>query len=323
VSSPRIGVGIIGLSANRGWAARAHVPALAMLADYDLRGLVASGSESAKAAALKYRVPFASDRLDELLARSDIDLVVVSVGVPEHRRVVEASLKAGKAVLCEWPLARDLAEAEALAAIAKDALQPCFVNLQARNSPAVRFIGDLLDQGYVGQVLSTSVIAAAGSPWGAEHIQRAEAMYQARENGATILSIPVAHMLDVLSALFGALERPRATLAVRRSWVRLQDTEETVDVTAPDQVCVSVASEAGWSPRCTTAPRCSAVRTFIGESTALRAISWCRHPVPTCSLGDSASRAPQQARNPSSAWTSQRGSGPSRVSARGSRTTWH
>jgi predicted dehydrogenase len=162
VSSPRIGVGIIGLSANRGWATRAHVPALAMLADYDLRGLVASGSESAKAAALKHRVPFASDRLDELLARSDIDLVVVSVGVPDHRWVVEASLKAGKAVLCEWPLARDLAEAEALAAIAKDALRPCFVNLQARNSPAVRFIGDLLDQGYVGQVLSTSVIAAAG-----------------------------------------------------------------------------------------------------------------------------------------------------------------
>jgi predicted dehydrogenase len=105
VSSPRIGVGIIGLSANRGWAARAHLPALAMMGDYDLRGLVASGSESAKAAALKHRVPFASDRLDELLARSDIDLVVVSVGVPEHRRVVEASLKAGKAVLCEWPLA--------------------------------------------------------------------------------------------------------------------------------------------------------------------------------------------------------------------------
>jgi predicted dehydrogenase len=239
VPAARIGVGIVGLSAERGWAARAHLPALAMLADYELRGLVASSSESARAAALKHRVPFASDRLDDLLTRRDIDLVVVSVRVPEHRRVVEASLKAGKAVLCEWPLARDLAEAEELAAIANDARQPCFVNLQARSSPAVRFVGDLLRQGYVGQVLSTSVIAAAGSPWGRESVQRSEVMYQARENGATMLSIPVAHMLDTLSFLLGALERPRATLAVQRRQVRLRDSEETINVTAHDQVCVS------------------------------------------------------------------------------------
>jgi predicted dehydrogenase len=245
LSSARIGVGIVGLSADRGWAAKAHVPALTMLADYELRGLVASSMDSAKAAALRHGVPFASDRLDELLTRQDIHLVVVSVKVPEHRRVVEASLRAGKAVLCEWPLARNLAEAEALAAIAKDAAQPCFVDLQARNSPAVRFIGDLLRQGYVGRIVSTSVIAAAGPPWGAESIQRPEVMYQARENGATMLTIPVAHMLDTLSILLGALEHPRAILAVQRPSVRLRDSEETIDVTAHDQVCVSGRLESG------------------------------------------------------------------------------
>jgi predicted dehydrogenase len=239
MSGRRIGVGIVGLSAERGWAAKAHVSALAMLADYELRGLVASSSESAKAAALKYGVPFASEQLDDLLSRRDIDLVVVSVKVPEHRRVVEASLRAGKAVLCEWPLARNLAEAEALAAVAQDAGKPCYVNLQARNSPAVRLIADLLGQGYVGQVLSTSVIAAAGPPWGAERIEPSEVMYQVRENGATMLSIPVAHMLDTLSALFGELEGPRATLAVRRPQVRLLDSEEMIQVTAHDQVCIS------------------------------------------------------------------------------------
>jgi len=239
VSGLRIGVGIVGLSAERGWAGKGHVPALAMLADYELRGLVASSSETARAAALKYRVPFASNRLEDLLAHRDIDLVVVSVRVPEHRSVVEASLRAGKAVLCEWPLARNLAEAQTLAAIAKDAAQPLFVNLQARNSPAVRFIGDLLRQGYVGQVLSTSVIAAAGPPWGGASLQRSEVMYQARENGATMLSIPVGHMLDTLSVLFGGLEQPKATLAVQRLRIRVHDSNETIHVTAHDQVCVS------------------------------------------------------------------------------------
>lgn len=239
MSSPCIGVGIVGLSANRGWAARAHVPALAMLPDYELRGLVASSPESATAAASKHGVAFASDRLDDLLTRTDIDLVVVSIKVPEHRRVVEAALRAGKAVLCEWPLARDLSEAQALAVVAQDAPKPCFVNLQARNSPAVRFIGDLLKQGYVGQTLSTSVLGAAGPPWGGESVERSEVMYQARENGATMLTIAAAHMLDTLSVLFGALERPKATLAVQRPRIRLRDSEQTIHVTAPDQVCVS------------------------------------------------------------------------------------
>jgi predicted dehydrogenase len=238
-STPRIGVGIVGLSADRGWAAKAHVPALAMVADYELRGLVASRVESANAAASKHGVAFATERVEDLLARRDIGLVVVSVRVPDHRRVVEAALKAGKAVLCEWPLARDLAEAEALAAVAQLAPQPCFVDLQARSSPAVRFIADLVGQGYVGRPLSTSVIAAAGPPWGRETVAQSEVMYQARENGATMLSIPVAHMLDTLSSLFGTLEQPKATLAVQRSAIRLHDSSETIHVTAPDQVCVS------------------------------------------------------------------------------------
>jgi predicted dehydrogenase len=239
MSSPRIGVGIVGLSAERGWAAKAHVAALAMLDDFELRGLVGSSAESARAAAARHGVAHAGDRLECLLDRRDIELVVVSVKVPEHRHLVEACLRAGKAVLCEWPLARNLAEAEALAAVALETGRPCFVDLQARGSPAVRFIGDLLRQGYVGRTLSTSVLAAAGAPWGGECVQRSEVIYQSRENGATMLSIPVGHMLDTLCCLLGGFERPRATLACQRSEVPLVDSEETIPVTSPDQVCIS------------------------------------------------------------------------------------
>ena len=157
----RIGVGIVGLSADRGWAAMAHVPALAMLPEYELRGLVASSAQSARAAAIRLGLAFCSDRLDDLLARPDIDLVVVSVRVQEHRRIVEASLGAGKAVLCEWPLARDLAEAEALAAIAQRASQPCFVNLRARNSPASMAV--LVSRIYSNAAASASAVLRSSS----------------------------------------------------------------------------------------------------------------------------------------------------------------
>jgi predicted dehydrogenase len=55
ISEP-IGVGIVGLSAAGGWAATAHVPALAALDGYQLRALSASSVESAAAAAERYGV---------------------------------------------------------------------------------------------------------------------------------------------------------------------------------------------------------------------------------------------------------------------------
>ena len=235
----RIGVGFVGLSASRGWAGQAHVPALAMLDDYTIRGLVASNPHSAAEAARKYDVPFATDRLDDLLARDDIELVVVTVRVPEHRRVVEAALRAGKAVFCEWPLAADLEEAQALAGLAVETSRPCFVNLQARASPALRFIADLLQQGHVGEVLSTSVIADAGPTWGRDSIDPTAVMYQSNRHGATMLTIPFGHMLDALQTLFGELAACRSTLAVRKPVTRVRETGEAIAVTAPDQVCVS------------------------------------------------------------------------------------
>jgi len=51
-----IRVGIVGLSANGGWAAEAHVPALAALEGFQLRALSANSAESAHAAGEKYGV---------------------------------------------------------------------------------------------------------------------------------------------------------------------------------------------------------------------------------------------------------------------------
>jgi predicted dehydrogenase len=49
----------VGLSASGGWAATAHVLALAGIDGYELRALSASSAESARAAGEKYAVPLA------------------------------------------------------------------------------------------------------------------------------------------------------------------------------------------------------------------------------------------------------------------------
>ena len=217
-----IGVGIVGLGATRGWAGLAHVPALAALEGFELRALSASSEESARAAGEKYHVPLAFASTEELVARNEVQLVVVAVKAPLHREIVSAALLAGKMVLCEWPLATSVAEAEEMAAHAEAKRLRTFVGLQGRSAPPLRYLADLIDEGYVGRVLSTSLIAS-GEMWGPVY-GPSEAYMLDRNNGATMLSIPFAHAIDALTMVLGDLTEVTATMAGRRPIVRHADT---------------------------------------------------------------------------------------------------
>src|SRR5207247_3242324 len=154
----RIRVGIIGASPDRGWAADAHIPALTSLSDdFEITALSTSRRESAEAASKLFGVPVAFDNHQELVTRADVDVVAITVKVPYHLELATAALGAGKAVYCEWPLGNGLAEAQTLAALAKKQGVLAVAGLQARSAPAVAYVRDLLQQGYVGEVLSTTL----------------------------------------------------------------------------------------------------------------------------------------------------------------------
>src|SRR5256886_12433222 len=153
-----LGVGIIGVSPVRGWAATAHIPALRALPDYEIRALSAHSAESARAAGEVFGVDAVFSDHEQLVTQPDIDVVAVTVKVPHHRELVSAALAAGKAVYCEWPLGRDLDDARAIAALAAEQRVRTVVGLQARQAPAIERVQELLSDGYVGEVLSTSMI---------------------------------------------------------------------------------------------------------------------------------------------------------------------
>src|SRR6266705_5244770 len=150
-----LGVGIIGVSPVRGWAATAHIPALRALPNYEIRALSARSAESARAAGKVFGVSAVFSDHEQLVIQRDIDVVAVTVKVPRHRELVSAALAAGKAVYCEWPLGRDLDDARAMAGLASEQGVRTVVGLQARQAPPIGFVRELLGDGYVGEVLST------------------------------------------------------------------------------------------------------------------------------------------------------------------------
>src|SRR6201994_11809 len=149
-----IGVGIIGLSAERGWAATAHLPALREVGGFEVVALSASSEESARAAADAHGVERAFGDHRPRVELPEVDLVVVTVRVPTHLELVGAAIAAGKDVFCEWPLALDLAEAEAMRDAAAAAHVRGFVGLQARSLPLLRFLPDYIAAGEIGEGLS-------------------------------------------------------------------------------------------------------------------------------------------------------------------------
>src|SRR5438309_8105057 len=240
----RIRVGIIGASADRGWAAQAHIPALKSLSDdFEITALSTSRRESADAAGKLFGVRLAFDNHQDLVNSDDVDVVAITVKVPHHLELATAALDAGKAVYCEWPLGNGLDEARRLAALAKKKGVLAVAGLQARFAPSVAYVRDLVKQGYVGEVLSTTLVGS-GMGWGST-VEPLNAYLNDRKNGATMLSIAVGHTADALCHCLGEVRELSATMAMRRVAFTIAGTGESKPMTADDQVAVSGLLEGG------------------------------------------------------------------------------
>src|SRR5271169_2532817 len=234
-ASNKIRVGIVGVSPNRGFASIAHIPALQALPEFEIAAVCTTRQESAEAAARHFRIPLAFSDPEKLAQHPDVDLVTVSVKVPDHYRPVMAAIEVGKHVYCEWPLGRNTAEAVRMLDAADRRGIRHAVGLQGQVSPAINYVKDLVAQGYVGRVLTATMIASAPN-WGAT-IDRA---YQAdRANGANLLTITGGHTVDALCHCLGEFHELTAFVVSQRDHIPLEATGEIVAKTSPDQLVVN------------------------------------------------------------------------------------
>jgi predicted dehydrogenase len=230
-----LGVGIIGVSPVWGWAAAAHIPALRALPNYEIRALGARSPGSARVVGELFGVSAVFSEAEELVAQPDVDVVAVTVKVPHHRELVSAALAAGKAVYCEWPLGRNLEEARELAALAVEHRARTVVGLQARQAPAIQFVRDLLGDGYVGEVLSTTMV---GTSVPGDTVVKPNAYMLDKTNAANVLTVAVGHCLDTLNHVLGDFAVLSAVSSLRRPLITIEGTADQIVKTAPDQIAV-------------------------------------------------------------------------------------
>ena len=117
-----------------------------------LKAVCARNKENAQAFADRWGYESVETDWRKLIERSDIDAVDVCVPNNLHHEISLAAAKAGKAILCEKPLAMNVAEGEAMCRAVEAAGVPNMVWYNYRRVPAVTLAKRLIDQGRLGKI---------------------------------------------------------------------------------------------------------------------------------------------------------------------------
>ncbi len=140
-------VGVLGAGA---WAEFAHIPGYKRDQRCEVVAIADPVLERAQAFAERFGIPQAYASHETLIARDDIDLVDVCTPSATHFALSWAALEAGKHVLCEKPVAYDYADTRRAAEKAGQMGVRTKLGFTFRYSPAMQYMKDLIDQGYVG-----------------------------------------------------------------------------------------------------------------------------------------------------------------------------
>ena len=230
-------IGFAGANAQRGWAVDAHLAAVSALPGLSIAAVSARTQDVADEAKARFDAAKAYADSCEMARDPDVDIVAVTVKVPEHRAIVMAAVAAGKHVYCEWPLGRDRAEAQEMADAARAAGVHVAIGLQGENAIAVRHAAQLVADGAIGRPLSLRVVSPTAG-WGAESPAH-YAYLQDKRNGATLSTIAGGHTLAAVEAVVGRYATVQALASILQDTMQVSGTDETVARTCADHLLVT------------------------------------------------------------------------------------
>jgi len=236
MATKKIRLGFVGANVKSHWASQSHFPALLASPDVELAAVCTTRAESAEEARKAFGAKLAFHDFREMVKSPDIDAVAVCVRVPLHYEPTKAAIEAGKHVYTEWPLGRTTAEAEELASLARAKGVQTAVGLQSRVSPALLYLKELLESGYVGEVLACHAVCMRD---GALARPSSRAWQRDFSLGANTLTIANGHVIDALRFVAGNFTRVACVVTTQaREWYET-DTKRMVEVTSPDNVIVA------------------------------------------------------------------------------------
>jgi predicted dehydrogenase len=203
-------VGMVGY----GFMGRAHSNAYRKVnhlfdLDYQpvLKAVCARDADKAKAFADRWGYESVETDWKKLLARKDIDAVDICTPNNLHKEIAIAAAKAGKMILCEKPLAMNVAEGEEMCRAVEAAKVPNIVWYNYRRVPAVTLAKKLIDEGKLGRIFHYRAVFLQDWTISADLPQGGAALWRldAAAAGSGVTGDLLAHCIDTALWLNGKM----------------------------------------------------------------------------------------------------------------------
>jgi len=117
-----------------------HIEALQNIEGAQVVSLIGRELDKTREVASKFSIPHVTTRLDESLARSDVDAVILCTPTQMHAEQGLACMRAGKHVQIEIPLADSWADAQAVAQLQQQTGLVCMVGHTRRFNPSHQWV---------------------------------------------------------------------------------------------------------------------------------------------------------------------------------------
>ncbi|MDF1521707.1 MAG: Gfo/Idh/MocA family oxidoreductase [Trueperaceae bacterium] len=195
-------------------------PAFQRVAGSSLAAVMRRDGAKARDYAERHGVPRWSDDARDVIEADDVDAVYVATPPSGHATYVLQAAQAGKPVYVEKPMARTVAEAEAMVAACTDAGVPLFVAYYRRALPRFEFVRARLADGAIGTPTRVHAVVAQPPPADAAS---AGWRWDAATAGDGLLFDLGSHGLDLLDHWFGPVRTVAGHARTRSAWAQVSD----------------------------------------------------------------------------------------------------
>ncbi|HVF78898.1 MAG TPA: Gfo/Idh/MocA family oxidoreductase [Solirubrobacteraceae bacterium] len=227
--------------AGGGYGAKVPLPVLGDLEEFDPVAVWSRRRERAAELAQKHGLALGTDDLDELLSHPGLEAVHIATPVATHAEIAIAAAHRGLHVICEKPLATDLAQAREVAAAIEQAGVQCVVNYGRRfQETRERLLQRVAEVAGAPRMVSISLVFDDH----AEPDSRPFTWVQDASLGGGRLQGYGVHDLDLLIEAFGEVEAVAAATEVGVGERKTPDGEPRT-VTAEDAYVIVVRFRGG------------------------------------------------------------------------------
>lgn len=234
-----IRIGLIGAGAN---TKLRHIPGLQALDGVEIACVANRSRESAQLVADEFGIAQVHDRWEDVVNCPNCDAIVIGTWPNMHAEVAIAALEAGKHVLCEARMARDLAEAKSMMAAAKankklvSMLVPSPFGLEVGPS-----VAQLVRDHYIGDLREVLVLGAEDTFW--DYSKPIHWRQDKEVSGLNTLTLGILH--ETVARWVPEVERLYAQTQLFEPSRPDLEMGEYTEVTVPDSVQVVAELKGG------------------------------------------------------------------------------